>query len=148
MIFGCLSYRTITLSITGEWDGTSLSCPEPLSFSNPPKPQSFLSSLQTDHRHLPQSILLLKGMLNRNAGLKKVKFACSCYVLSVPLSISGIKCLLWGVRFCMCVAPNCSTIQCADRSPFADWFHLCICFLPHRLVSATYLMLNELAPKK
>lgn len=82
-------------------------CPETLSFNNPPKPQSRLSSLQTDHRHLPQSILLLKGMLSRNTGLKKVKFACSCYVLSVPLSISSIKCLLLGVRFCMCVAPNC-----------------------------------------
>ena len=82
-------------------------CPESLSFSNPPKPQSCLSSLQTDHRHLPQSVLLLKGMLSRNTGLKKVKFACSCYVLSVPLSSSDIKCLLLGVRFYMCVAPNC-----------------------------------------
>lgn len=82
-------------------------CPEPLSFSNPPKPQPRLSSLQTDHGHLPRSILLLKGMLSRSVGLKKAKFACSCSVLSVPLSISGIKCLLLGVRFCMCAAPNC-----------------------------------------
>lgn len=68
---------------------------------------SVLSVISSDHRHLPQSILLLKGMLSRNTGLKKVKFARSCYVLSVPLSISGIKCLLLGVRFCTCIAPNC-----------------------------------------
>lgn len=123
-------------------------CPETLSCSNPPKPLSCLSSLQTDHSHLPQSILLLKGMLSRSTRLKKVKFACSCYVLSVPLSISGIKCLLLGVRFCMCLAPNCqqNPVIWALSLP---WLVPPLDLFPtHWLVSAAYLMLSELAPKK
>lgn len=95
------------LRTTGEWAGTCVSMPTVSVLQQPPEASSCLSSLQTDHRHLPQPILLLRGMLSRNMGLKKVKFACSCSVLSVPLSISGIKCLLLGVRFCGCLAPSC-----------------------------------------
>lgn len=97
----------VMLRTTGEWAGTCVSLPTVSVLQQPPRASSCLSSLQTDHRHLPQPVLLLKGMLSRNTGLKKVKFACSCSVLSVPLSISGIKCLLLGVRFCLCLAPSC-----------------------------------------
>lgn len=90
------------------WMGSHLCFPaHSVCPSEPPEASSCLSSLQTDHWHIPQPILLLKGMLSRSIGLKKVKFACSCSVLSVPLSISGIKCFLLGVRFSLCLAPSC-----------------------------------------
>lgn len=104
VIFGCLS----CCAEDNWWMGQHLCFP-----AHSACPSATLWSLlwpviiQTDHRHLPQPILLLKGMLSRNTGLKKVKFACSCSVLSVPLSISGIKCLLLGVRFCLCPALSC-----------------------------------------